>query len=129
MGDSTKLNWVQKRNAAERNLADGKQAIWRDVCGALTDAVRSFNEMYQGSAIATPINGCRFKAEANGLRVDVAFDTSASKIEATCESITVDQQFDVQADHTGVFIATSGKRVLAKILFPSAPVDSRIEIW
>jgi hypothetical protein len=122
------LNWVEKRLAREKQLLDSKPRLWKDVCDAMTDASRSFNQKCGGNYEAVPTNGHRFRVFGGTRQVDVDFDQQACKITASYGASPFGSKFfTVQADHNSAFITEDGKkltpdevseRILGKFFFP-----------
>ena len=108
-------NWVKRRKLREARRADAP-SVWRDVCAALTDASRTFNEEYGGESKAAPINGGRFRVTIPGFperEAEIDFDKQNGEIAARYGQTPLAMKtFTVQADHISVFIVDQdGKRV------------------
>jgi hypothetical protein len=113
---SETLNWVERRHRAEGNLSRSKPSIWRDVCNAVTDAARSFNELYGGKAEVNTVNGhrCRVVLEGNSKReIDLDFDDANSRINVSCVgSPWGSKSYQIEADHNSAFIVDAKRNRL-----------------
>jgi hypothetical protein len=109
MGEQDGLNWVERRQRAEKHLTDSKSVIWHDLCASLTDASRSFNKLYGGKSEATARNGHRFRVVIDlgdrKRQVDLDFDEEACTIIAEYDASPVgSKRFGLKADHLSAFI-------------------------
>lgn len=121
------LNWVEKRKKTEENLAADIEYIWRDVKQALEDATRSFNDEYEGSAEAIPVNGHRFRIVINSsattnhrqrTEIDVDFDRNKRTLKADSPNPParyLPVQMQICADPESAFVCDEqGNRITAE---------------
>jgi|SRR5579863_3082092 len=123
------LNWVEKRHQAEKNLADSKLQLWRELCAALSDASKSFNRLYGGKSEASQIHDHRFRVDLRAAdQIDVDFNDQAGTINASYVSYPPRfrvRNFRMAADHESAFFADennmrlSPDEVSESILVPS----------
>lgn len=129
MSEADQLNWVERRHRAEKNLADSKVGLWRDVCAAITDASRSFGALYETSTEVTTVNGHRLRIMLGTVdRIDVDFDEKGCGINTSYASPFRVRNFRIRADHVSAFIVDDkGNRmtpdevsesILAPVFFP-----------
>jgi hypothetical protein len=107
------LNWVERRQRSEKHLADSKILLWSDVCVALTEACKSFNEIYGGTSQVTRVNGHRLHIVLGPEdRVEVDFDNQACRINASYigdPSRFRVRNFAIKADHLSAYIIEDGR--------------------
>ncbi len=127
---SEPLNWVEKRHQAEKNLADSKAPLWRELCTALADASKSFNQLYGGKSEASRIHDHRFRVDLRASdQIDVDFNDQAGTINASY--VSYPPRFRVRnfrgmaADHESAFFTDENNmrltpdEVSESILVPS----------
>ena len=109
------LNWVEKRLLSEEHLANSGPGLWRDICGALTDAVRTYNRKCDGSVQVNQVNGHRFTIIGpNNARIDIDFDDQAHKVNATYSTEPFRfRNFVLRADSESAFITDDQRNRLA----------------
>lgn len=107
MGEPASLNWVEKRHQAEKNLADSKVPLWRELCTALAEASKSFNQLYAGKSEASQIHDRRFRVDMRAAdQIDVDFNDHDGAINASYVSYPPRfrvRNFRIAADHESAF--------------------------
>jgi hypothetical protein len=107
MSEQAPPNWVEKRHLAEKNLAESKFQLWRELCTALSDASQSFNQLYGGKSEASRIHDHRFRVDLRAAdQIDVDFNDQAGTINASYVSYPPRfrvRNFKIAADHESVF--------------------------
>jgi hypothetical protein len=107
MSEQAPLNWVEKRHQAEKNLAESKSQLWHDLCLALSDASKSFNQLFGGKSEASRIHDHRFRVDLRASdQIDVDFSDQAGTINASYVSYPPRfrvRNFRMGADHESAF--------------------------
>lgn len=86
------MNWVEQKWQQEKFIAENAERLWRDLCNALKDAVKSYNNHYGGNAATDDESRAdQFRVTVN--RKDqstkpsiIDIDFAANQINVVCRS-------------------------------------------
>jgi hypothetical protein len=135
-------NWVERRAAVEKYLAEGKREIWNKVRASIQDACESYKRNYgtrEPYVTATLENGSRIRVDLPRMIVTGTYGLGQKVIKSIVVSYSSDvpsidwaddqgnHQLKISSDENGAFVVDGVKRlsadevsqkILEPVLFP-----------
>lgn len=139
------MNWVEKKSACERALADGAPDLWNKIRSAIQDSCESYNTLYgsvmENRATCELENGKRVRIEKqirtinspsshrdDVMRIVVAFHADPPRVSVAGDGPVKSRDYPISSNETTAFIGSVerpfepdelSKQIMEPLLFPT----------